>query len=202
MLVWAVAISVARAADASNAPPPPTARQVIEKSSQDFLTILRDPHLPHDKKRQEVEQIASDNISFEVMSRLCLGRFWRGLSDNQRTQYVEEFKQLIINTYAQIIDVDKAMSRDVKTLGDRQESDGDWTVRTHIVGRGDDSNTEYAKVDYRLRNLQGQWKVIDFSVDNASLVANYRSQFQEIMSNGGIDQLLKLLHDKNAAAQK
>jgi len=203
MFVWAVAMPVARAADPGDAATQPTARQVIDQVTHDVLTVLGDQHLSHDQKAQKVKQIAHDHISFEVMSRLCLGRYWRGLNDDQRTRYVEEFQQLITNTYAQMIDPDKAMDRDVKILGDREESDGDWTVRTDIIGiRGNDANHEFDKVDYRLRNLQGRWKVIDFTIDDASLVANYRAQFQEIMSNGGIDHLLKVLHDKNAATEK
>jgi phospholipid transport system substrate-binding protein len=202
MLVWAGAMAVARAADPSQAPPQPTTRQVVEQATHDGLMILRDQGLSRDQKVQKLRQIAYDNISFEVMSRLCLGRYWRGLSNDQRTQFVDEFKQLITHTYGQMIDLDKAMYRDIKILGDRQESNGDWTVQTHIIGVGDDANHEYDKIEFRLRNLQGRPKLIDLIIDNASLVANYRSQFQEIMSNGGIDHLLKLLRDKNAAADK
>jgi phospholipid transport system substrate-binding protein len=59
-----------------------------------------------------------------------------------------------------------------------------------------------AKVDYRLRKQDNQWKVIDFTIEDVSLVTNFRSQFQDTMSNGGIDQLLKLLHEKNTANGK
>jgi phospholipid transport system substrate-binding protein len=203
IVVLAVAMAVARAADPGGAPPQPTTRQVVEQATHNVLTILRDQGLSHDQKAQKIKQIAYDNISFEVMSRLALGRYWRGLNSDQRTQYVDEFKQLLTRTYGQMIDADKAKDRDIKTLGERQEPDGDWTVQMHIIGiTGDDANHEYDKIDFRLRNVQGRPKVIDIVIDNAGLIGNYRSQFQEIMSNGGIDHLLKLLRDKNAAAEK
>lgn len=195
------AVSVVRAADHNDPAPAPTARAVMDQVTRDVLVILRDPKLSADEKRQKVEQIAYQNMDFDVMGRLCLGRFWRGLTDDQKTQYQQEFKQLVTNTYG--ITTDSYTDEDVKIIGDRQEQDNDWTVETLITGTKDNKpNQEVAKVNYRLRNRNNQWKVIDFTIDGVSLVANFRSQFQEIMSNGGVDRLLKDLHEKNAANGK
>jgi len=202
MLACAIGgVSAARAADQNDAAPPPTARQVMEQVTRDVLAILQDHNLSADQKRAKVKQIAYQNINFEVMARLSLGRFWRGLTDAQRTDYQTEFKQLITNTYGAT--TDSYTDEDVKVISDRQEQDGDCTVTTRITGTKDDKpDQEVAKVEYRLRQQDKQWKVIDFTIDGASIVANYRSQFQEVMSDGGIDQLLKLLRDKNAAHEK
>jgi phospholipid transport system substrate-binding protein len=56
-------------------------------------------------------------------------------------------------------------------------------------------------VDYRLRQRDGQWKIIDVIVERVSLVSNFRSQFQEIVSNGGPDRLITLLKEKNAKGE-
>ena len=202
MLAFAVGgVSAARAADQNDAAPPPTARQVMEQVTHDVLAILRDHSLSADEKREKVKQIAYQNINFEVMARLSLGRYWRGLTDAQKTQYQQEFKQLVTNTYGAT--TDSYTDEEVKVIGERHEQDGDCTVQTRITGTKDDKpNQEIAKADYRLRKQDDQWKVIDFTIDGVSLVANFRSQFQEVMSNGGIDQLLKLLHEKNAASAK
>jgi len=192
--------SLARAADA-DPPPAQTARAAIDKVIHDALGILRDPKLSLDEKRLKIKQIAYDNISFEVMGRLSLGRFWRGLTDAQRTEYSEEFKQHVTNTYGHT--TDDYNNEDVTVSGDRQETDGDWTVETRIVGtRNNQPNQEIAKVDYRLRQKDNQWKIIDFTIDGVSMIANFRSQFQEIMDDGGINELIKLLHEKNAANEK
>jgi phospholipid transport system substrate-binding protein len=190
------------AADQNNtapaADPPPTARAVIEKVTQEALAVLRDHSLSADQKRDRVKQIAYDHISFEVMARLSLGRYLRGLTDDQRTQYEQEFKQYVTNTYGHT--TDNYTDEDVIVYGDRQEQDGDVTVRTRLTGTVNGTpNQEVAKVDYRLRKQDDQWKVIDFTIEGVSLVSNFRSQFQEIMTEGGIDRLLKLLQDKNAA---
>jgi phospholipid transport system substrate-binding protein len=186
---------------ADTAPASPGAREVIEKVTADALAVLRDSQFSLDDKRQKIRQIAYDNINFDVMAKLSLGRYWRDLSDGQRSQYSAEFKEHITNTYGHT--TDDYSDEDVKVIGDRSEQDGDWTVSTHILGTKDNKpNQEVADVEYRLRQQDGQWKIIDLTIDGVSLVANFRSQFQEIMTNGGFDQLLKLLHDKNVANEK
>lgn len=173
----------------------------MEKLIHDALAILRDPSLSADQKRVKVQQIAYDNLDFEVMGRLSLGRYYRKLTDSQRTTYQQEFKQLLTNTYGHT--TDDYTDEDVNVTADRKESDGDFTVQTHITGTKDGKGgQDIATVDYRLRNQDNQFKVIDFTIDGVSIVSNYRSQFQDIMTNGGIDQLLKMLHDKNAANAK
>jgi phospholipid transport system substrate-binding protein len=193
-------ISAARAADQKDAPPA-TARAVMEKVTADVLAILRTPNLSADQKREKVRQVAYDNINFDVMARLSIGRSWRDMNDAQKSQYQQEFKQHVTNTYGHT--TDDYTDEDVKVIADRPEQDGDYTVQTRITGTKEGKpNQEIAKVDYRLRKQDNQWKVIDFTIDGVSLVANFRSQFQEIISDGGVDHLLKLLHDKNASNDK
>jgi phospholipid transport system substrate-binding protein len=182
-----------RAAD----PAPTNPRQLTEKVVQQALTILRDPKLTAAEKRDKIQQIGYDNLSFEVMARLSLGRYYKNLTDAQKSQYAEAFKQHVTNTYRHT--TDHYTDEDIKVTGDRKEADGDWTVQTQIV---DNKGAQVVKVDYRLRSKDNQWKVIDLTIDGVSLVSNFRSQFQDIMANGGIDKLIQLLREKNAANDK
>jgi phospholipid transport system substrate-binding protein len=193
-------VSVTRGAEDAGAAAS-TARSALEKVIHDVLVILRDPSLSADQKRLKVQEIAYDNLNFEVMGRLSLGRYYRNLNDAQKTQYQQEFKQLLTNTYGHT--TDDYTDEDVKVTTDHPEQDGDVTVQTHITGtKNGQPGQDIATVDYRLRKTDSQWKVIDFTIDGISIVSNYRSQFQDIMTNGGVDQLLKMLHDKNAANAK
>jgi phospholipid transport system substrate-binding protein len=173
-----------------------TARNVIENVVHQALAVLRDPKLSTDDKRLKIRQIAYDNISFDIMARLSLGRYFRGITDDQHTRYSAEFKQHVTNTYGHT--TDNYSDEDVAVTGDRKEANGDWTVQTRITGtRNGQPNQEVAKVDYRLRQTGGQWKIIDLTIEGVSMIANFRSQFDEIMANGGIEQLIQLLHQKN-----
>jgi len=180
---------------------PATPRAVIENVVREALAILRDTKLSAADKREKVQQIAYDNLNFEVMSKLSLGRYYKTLTGAQQSQYAEAFKQHVTNTYRHT--TDHYTDEDVKITADRKEADDDWTVLTEIVGTKDNKpGQEIAKVDYRLRGKDNQWKVIDLTIDGVSMVQNFRSQFQEIMASGGIDKLLQLLREKNAANEK
>ena len=96
--------------------------------------------------------------------------------------------------------LDSYSNEKVVLLGDREEARGDWSVKTKIArGGGNDD----ILVDYRLRKLPGteDWKIIDVTIEGVSLVANFRSQFQEIMASGGAARMLALLAEKNAKGE-
>jgi phospholipid transport system substrate-binding protein len=182
------------------APEPPTTppRAFIQTILDNVTTILRNPQLNASQRSRAVREIAYANIDFETLSRLTLAQNWRALSPDKQTEFVREFRLHLSATYSHTTD-DYDNER-LTVSADRKEPNADWTVETKIVGTQQANNKPVdVKVDYRLRQKDNQWKVIDVTVDGISLVANFRSQFQEIISNGGIEQLLKLLREKNAA---
>jgi phospholipid transport system substrate-binding protein len=175
----------------------PAARALIEKVLGEVETVLRDPKLPRTEKQGKVRAIAEATIDFETMGRLAMGSNWRDLTEAQRADFTREFRQHVINTYAHF--TDDYTDQDLAVAADTAETRGDWTVQTKIVGTKDGVRQEVAKVDYRLRPKDGQWKIIDITIEGVSMMSNFRSQFQDIMTSGGIDKVLKLLREKNAA---
>jgi phospholipid transport system substrate-binding protein len=176
-------------------------RPLIDKLVTQLLGILRDPKLSKADKRQQVRDLAYSHMDFETLSRLTLGRHWRELTDDQKKRFMEEYRKHLTATYGHTSD--EYTDEDIHVLGDRTESDGDVIVSTSIIGSENGGpRKEIAKVDYRLRNKPGAggWRIIDVTISGVSLVTNFRSQFQEVIANGGIDHLIQLLHDKNAGA--
>lgn len=173
-----------------------TPAQVVDGLASRVLPILRDNNLNTDEKRTRIEQVAYDAIDFETLSKLVLARNWMKFSPAQQEQFVEEFKQHLSVTYGR--NIDSYSNESVAILGERQEGRGDVTVLTKILRGGGNQDVV---VDYRLRQRAGQWKIIDVIVENISLVSNFRSQFQEIVANGGPDRLLALLKEKNARGE-
>jgi phospholipid transport system substrate-binding protein len=171
-------------------------RDLVRKLSDAVIAVLQEKNLSADAKREKIRGIVQDYVDFTTMSRLVLARNWSGLDDSKKAAFTEEFKQHLSVTYGR--NVETYNNEKVEIVGDRDEGRGDWSVQTKILrpqGGGD------ILVDYRLRQIDGEWKVIDLIIERVSLVSNYRSQFQEVMANGGIDKLLQLLREKNAAGQ-
>ena len=183
---------------AADAPQDP--RAIIVKVTGDALAVLRDKPLTQGQKRDKVRQIAYDTMDFQMLWRLALGQYWRGLSDDQRKQFVDAFRTHVANTYGHT--TDEYTDEDIKVINDRRKATATFRCRRRSSARKTACAKMWARVDYRLRKKDDGWKIIDVTIDNVSLATNFRSQFEEIMSQGGFDQLLKDLRDKNAAADK
>src|SRR5262245_15210752 len=190
LLVMIVAL-VARPASTADSP-----REVVRKLSDAVIAVLQEKDLSADAKREKIRGIVQGYVDFTTMSRLVLARNWSGLDDSKKAAFIEEFKQHLSVTYGK--NVETYNNEKVQISGDRDEGRGDWTVQTKILRSGGNSDIQ---VDYRLRQINGEWKVIDLTIERVSLVSSFRSQFQEIMANGGIDHLLKLLREKIAAGE-
>jgi phospholipid transport system substrate-binding protein len=168
---------------------------VVQKTADDVVAVLSDKSLTTDDKRTRIETIVYAQVDFETLSRLVLARHWAQLTPAQKDEFMQEFRRHLSMTYGRNLDSYK--NERVVITGDRKEERDDWTVHSKIARGGPDD----IAVNYRLRNRDGQWRIIDVIVEGVSLVANFRSQFQEIIANGGITRLIQLLHEKNARGE-
>lgn len=169
-----------------------TPSQVVDGLANQVLPILQDKSLSSDQKRDRIEQIAYTAMDFDTLSKLVLARNWAKFSREQQGEFVAEFKRHLSVTYGR--NVDNYHNEKVQILGERQATRGDVVVQTKILRGG---HSDDVLVDYRLRQHDGQWKIIDVVVEGVSLVSNFRSQFEDIVATGGPDKLIALLKEKN-----
>jgi phospholipid transport system substrate-binding protein len=171
------------------------ARAVISQTVEEVLAVLRDKSVPTEDRIRSLEAIVYARFDLYVMSRLVLARNWKRFSEEQKKQYVEEFKRYLTNTYGNRIE--RYDQQEVDIVGQREEPRGDVVVQTKIMG----GEFEGALVDYRLRKQDGGWRVIDVVIEGISMVSNYRDQFKSIVSSGGPELLIEKLKEKNAAGR-
>ena len=183
----ALATVVARPGLAGAAP-----RDVIQEITDAALKVLDDPKLDTETKRHRLEEIVYTHMDFDTMTRLVLARNLTRFSPEQRDEFTRLFKEHLSLTYGRSIE--NYHNEKVVITADRQEPDGDWTVKSKILRGGGDE----VLLDYRLRKQGDTWKIIDVIVERVSLVSNFRSQFQELMSSGGPEKVLAVLREKNA----
>lgn len=172
----------------------PGARAFVQETADQVLVVLKNQALSSDQKIGQIEDIAYARFDFETMARLVLARNWSKLSPEQQKEFVQEFRRHLSVTYGK--NIENYRNETIEITGDREEARGDWTVKTTIERSGDD-----ILVDYRLRKSDGQWKIIDVTIERVSLVANFRSQLQDVVANKGADEMLRMLRDKNATGQ-
>ena len=167
-------------------------RDVVRTLADQVLAVLKDKSLSSAQKREQIENIADRGVDFATMSKLVLARNLSRFSDAEQVQFQHEFRRHLSVTYGDSVDSYK--NEEVVITGDREEGRGDVTVKSKIArsGGGDD-----ILVDYRLRQVNGEWRIIDFVVEGVSLISNFRSQFQDLLANQTPAQLIALIHEKN-----
>lgn len=171
-------------------------RALIQRTIDEVLAILRDSKKSDTQRRPELEAIARDRFDFETMSRLVLAANWKKLTPAQQTEFVDEFTRFLANDYGSRIE--RYEQEQVEITGERAEARGDFTIKTKIIG----GKNNGALVDYRMRQKDGSWKIIDVVIEGISLVANYRDQFREVAGSGGPAVVIEKLKEKNSAAPK
>jgi phospholipid transport system substrate-binding protein len=164
-------------------------RSAIEKAVQ----ILKDPGLQaKDKKRERIDRLRTalaPIFDYDEMSKRALGAHWRRRTPAEQEEFVVAFRDFLERIYSDKID----LYGGEKVLFGRETIDTDFAqVETTIISL----KGEEIAVVYKLRRENGKWKVYDAVVENISLVNNYRSQFDRVISSASYEELLKRLREK------
>lgn len=165
------------------------ARSFVQSTIDQVMAILHDGSMPLEKKKSQVEEIAYERFDFELISRLVLARNWQRFSPQQKADFIDAFKKHLSATYRDTLNDFK--DETIAIANSRAEKNGDVTVMTRVKGATGDT-----AVDYRLRKGDAGWRGIDVIIEGVSLVQNFRSQAQEIVSAEGPDGLIQKLRDK------
>lgn len=135
------------------------------------------------------------HMDFKRMTASAVGRNWRTATPEQQTKLQDEFKLLLVRTYAgALTEVREGTVVNLKPLRAAAE-DTDVVVRTEVKSKG-----EPIQLDYRLYKDGGTWKVYDMNVLGVWLVEQYKSSFQQEVTAGGIDGLIAKLVERNKKA--
>jgi phospholipid transport system substrate-binding protein len=187
-MMWLTVTSAAWAVQSPEDMVKQTADQMIGKLREDRQVIDQHPGRIYEL----VNQIVLPHFDFERMSSWVLGKYWRTATPDQRKRFVEEFRNLLVRTYAKSL----ASYRDNKIsyLPMRASpQDADVKVRTEV----DQPGGFPIPIDYSLYLKGDEWKVYDVTIDVVSLVTNYRTTFANQIRQNGLDKLIAALADRN-----
>jgi len=134
------------------------------------------------------------HVNFQRMTASAVGRFWRQATPDQQKRLQDEFKTLLVRTYAGALTQVKDQSVALKPLR-ASADDVEVVVRTEIRGKGDP-----IQLDYRLEKTPKGWQIYDVNVLGIWLADQYRNSFAQEIGANGIDGLIKALADRNAKA--
>ena len=173
---------------------------LMKRLSDEVLGIIKTDKLVQsgnvDRIMQVVDSKIMPNVNFQRMTASAVGPAWRQATPEQRQRLQEEFKLLLVRTYAGALSQVNDESVVIKPLR-AQPTDTDVIVRSEIRGRG-----EPIQLEYRLEKTPGQgagWKIYNLNVLGVWLVETYRSQFAEQVNARGIDGLIATMAERNKA---
>ncbi len=170
--------------------------KLIKDTSDKVLAEIRGNAANYQKNPQNiyrlVDEVVLPHFDFTAMTELALGRYKDKVSAEQKPTIVEEFRQLLVRTYSSAL-LEYTDQELIYLPMEGSEADGEVVVRTEV----EQSGGFPIPINYRLRLGDDGWKVFDISVDEVSLVTNYRSSFARAIKKDGVDGLIKTLQDRN-----
>jgi len=173
--------------------------QLVQKITDDVMASIKSDKQLAAGDRQKALKLAEEKIlpfvDFEQATRLAVGRSWSQASPEQKKRLVSEFKNMLVRTYSNAVEAYQGQT--LKVLPARGKADPeDTVVRTQFNRAGG----QPLPIEFHMRQAGSTWKVFDIVVEGVSLVMTYRSEFDAVVKQEGIEGLIKRLAQKNTPA--
>jgi phospholipid transport system substrate-binding protein len=160
------------------------------------LTIVRNPGLKSaaqkENRRTQLAQVINPGFDFTEMAKRSLGPHWGRRTSEEQRQFVKIFAGLLARLYADRIESYAGQN----VLYTREVEEANYAeVFTRIVA---DNAGEEISVNYKLHNVDREWKVYDLVIADISLVNNYRSQFDRVIVRSSFEDLVRVMKAKQS----
>lgn len=157
------------------------------------IAILADPSLKAESKqkerREQLRRVIFARFDFAEMAQRSLGPEWRRRTPAEQQEFVNLFTDLLQDNYIGTIE---SYSGDKVGYNRELQEKDNAEVQTTLTTRGEAAYS----INYRLRLVDKDWKVYDVIIENISVVNNYRSQFNRVISKSSYQELLRTMKEK------
>ncbi len=174
--------------------------ELVKKVTEDVLAAIKTDKDLAAGDKQKALKLAEEKIlpliDFDEATRLAVGRAWPQATPEQKKKLVSEFRSMLVRTYSNALE--GYQGQNMKVLPSRTKpGDTEATVRNQYTRPGG----KPVPIDYQMRKTDQGWKIYDITVEGISLVLTYRSEFDVVVKQNGIDGLIKRLGEKNTPAK-
>lgn len=187
-LIGFTGISVAQRQDSPD--------QLVQKVTEEVLAAIKSDRELAAGDKQKALKLAEEkvlpHIDFEYATRLAVGRAWRQATPEQRKTLVDEFRKMLVRTYSNGIEAYQGQTMKILPSRGKQDPE-DATVRAQFIRAGG----QPLPLEFQARKTESGWKIYDIAIEGVSLVLTYRSEFDAVVKQGGIDALVQRLREKN-----
>ena len=173
--------------------------ELVKKVTAEVMEALKnDKQLASGDRRRAIklaEEKVLPHVDFEESTRLAVGRAWAKATPEQKKKLTQEFRNMLVRTYSNAIQPYEGQQMKVMPVR-MKPGDTEATVQNQFTRGG----AQPVKIDYSMRKTDAGWKIYDIVVEGVSLVLTYRSEFDAVVKQEGIDGLIKRLAQKNTPA--
>jgi phospholipid transport system substrate-binding protein len=198
---WIACAVLALAATTAPAQAPVTPPDELVKSVMLEVAdiVARDKEIQGGDRRKSIaliEQKALPHFNFAGMTALAVGPAWQKATPEQKQRLAEGFRSLLVRTYASSLTVFREQNFDFRPLR-MKPGDTEVTVLVRVLQTG----SQPVNIEYDMEKTARGWKVYDVRIAGISLVANYRTEFANVVRQSGVDGLVAALEKKNKSVE-
>ena len=191
VLAMLVSLGVAQPAAAA------TPTETLKTYSEVVLKILDDPALKNPERKQDrraaVRKVAEEVFDLSETAKRALGPHWNQRTPAEREEFTQLFAELLEGTY--IARIDEYGGERIRYTSEK--IDGDNAV---VQARITTKKGSEAPVEARMIRRNDKWYIYDVLIENISLIANYRAQFDKIIRTSSYGELVKRLKERKPVA--
>jgi phospholipid transport system substrate-binding protein len=163
------------------------AKKTLKSKLGAVLSVLQEEG-EHEAKKKEIIEIISPVFDFSLMAKLTLGRkFWPGLTKEEKERFTELFVRRLKQSY-----LEKLTRYTCTSVRIVYNAPIQVKKRIHIPTELISKDRKTAML-YKLYRSKHRWQIYDVEIEGVSIVITYRSQFNQVLSSGTMDDLLKKL---------
>ena len=170
----------------------------VRSTVDQVIAILQDPSLKTESKqkdrREQLRRVIFARFDFAEMARRSLGPEWRRRTAAEQQEFVNIFTDLLQDNYIGTIE---SYSGDKVAYNRELQDQGGAEVQTTLTTKGEAAYS----INYRLRLVGNDWKVYDVVIENISVVNNYRSQFNRVISKSSYEELVRTMKEKSLSGR-
>jgi phospholipid transport system substrate-binding protein len=167
--------------------------ELIRAATEGAIAVLKDPKLKSPEQKKEridrLKELVNPIFDYDEMARRSLGAHWRRRSPTEQEEFIKLFRDYLERIYSDKIDFYDGQ----RVVFGRETIEQDYAqVESKMINAKGEENS----VVYRLKRTDGKWKVYDAVIENISIVNNYRSQFDRVISKSSYEELKRMLKQK------
>jgi phospholipid transport system substrate-binding protein len=192
-------MSAGARADAPVDGPMASVKSVVDQA----IAVFKDPAVAPADREKKLRAIAESRFDFQRMARSAVGIHWRDFSEQQRTEFVPLFTNFIEDVYLSRMEqysVEKVQqtiqTTSIQFIKERMDAPDEAVVFSQVTLQ---NRANPIDVNYLMKRVGGEWKIYDITLDNISVIANYRNQFNRVLNDGGYDKLVGIMRQKQQA---